>query len=159
MGPLAEYALMYRQLGRTDVFRSDYCKTKAAAAHKRWFASASSSSPSPIAARGGGVATGGGTGDGLARWLPSFLEYLQVRGWVITPCMGGAVFGYATYGFRCIWRGHGKRVGNVAALDCRVLAGSCSGYYVAYGLRRLWAAARMVYAGMGFLRMDYCASA
>eukprot|EP00904_Undaria_pinnatifida_P008473 jgi/Undpi1/4756/HiC_scaffold_18.g08109.m1 len=77
MGPLAEYALMYRQLGRTDVFRSDYCKTKAAAAHKRWFASASSSSPSPIAARGGGVATGGGTGDGLARWLPSFLEYLQ----------------------------------------------------------------------------------
>lgn len=85
MGALAEYALMYRQLGRTDVFRSDYCKTKAAAAHKRWFASASSSSPSPSQARGGGVSTGGGTGDGLARWLPSFLEYLQVRLWVITP--------------------------------------------------------------------------
>lgn len=88
MGPLAEYALMYRQLGRTDVFRSDYCKTKAAAAHKRWFASASSSSPSPSPARGGGVSTGGGTGNGLARWLPSFLEYLQVRVSVVAWRLG-----------------------------------------------------------------------
>eukprot|EP00752_Nemacystus_decipiens_P003518 g3245.t2 len=74
MGPLVEYAGMYRQLGRTDVFKANYCNTKAAAAHKRWFASASSSS-----ARTG---TGGGsdpgtTGSGLATWLPSFLEYLQ----------------------------------------------------------------------------------
>ncbi|CAN0506253.1 unnamed protein product, partial [Ectocarpus sp. 12 AP-2014] len=38
MGPLMEYAAMYRQLGRTDVFRAEYCSTKAAAAHKRWFA-------------------------------------------------------------------------------------------------------------------------
>ncbi|CAM9293267.1 unnamed protein product [Scytosiphon promiscuus] len=72
MGPLVEYAAMYRQLGRTDVFRGDYCKARAAAAHKRWFASASSSSTP-----GGGVVEAGATGGGLATWLPSFLEYLQ----------------------------------------------------------------------------------
>ncbi|CAN0343000.1 unnamed protein product, partial [Ectocarpus fasciculatus] len=66
MGPLMEYAAMYRQLGRTDVFRAEYCNTKAAAAHKRWFASATSSG-----------SEGGTTGSGLATWLPSFLEYLQ----------------------------------------------------------------------------------
>ncbi|CAM9472002.1 unnamed protein product [Ectocarpus sp. 4 AP-2014] len=66
MGPLMEYAAMYRQLGRTDVFRAEYCSTKAAAAHKRWFASATSSG-----------SEGGTTGSGLANWLPSFLEYLQ----------------------------------------------------------------------------------
>lgn len=71
MGPLVEYAAMYRQLGRTDVFRGDYCKARAAAAHKRWFASASSSPA-------GGVVEAGTTGSGLAAWLPSFLEYLQV---------------------------------------------------------------------------------
>lgn len=67
MGPLMEYAAMYRQLGRIDVFRAEYCNTKAAAAHKRWFASATSSG-----------SEGGTTGSGLATWLPSFLEYLQV---------------------------------------------------------------------------------
>eukprot|EP00903_Cladosiphon_okamuranus_P014110 g13116.t1 len=72
MGPLTEYAGMYRQLGRTDVFKADYCTTKAAAAHKRWFASASSSS-----ARAEGGSEPGATGSGLATWLPSFLEYLQ----------------------------------------------------------------------------------
>lgn len=70
VGPLIEYAAMYRQLGRTDVFRSEYCKARAAAAHKRWFASATSPSFG-----GGGAA--GVTGGGLAEWLPSFLEYLQ----------------------------------------------------------------------------------
>ena len=76
MGPLMEYAGMYRQLGRTDVFKADYCTTKAAAAHKRWFASASSSSSARAGAGGG--SDPGTTGSGLATWLPSFLEYLQV---------------------------------------------------------------------------------
>lgn len=62
---------MYRQLGRTDVFRAEYCKIKSAAAHKRWFASATSPVP------GGGATTG--TGAAITDWLPSFLEYLQVK--------------------------------------------------------------------------------
>lgn len=65
---------MYGQLGRMDVFRNEYCKSKAAAAHKRWFAFATS---------GPGGRVGGTTGSGLATWLPSFLEYLQVCLWVV----------------------------------------------------------------------------
>ncbi len=88
MGPLVEYAGMYRQLGRTDLFKSDYCNTKAAAAHKRWFAAASSAASADRLA-GAGAGDGselGGTGSGLATWLPSFLEYLQVRLGVVWYC-------------------------------------------------------------------------
>lgn len=76
MGPLVEYAGMYRQLGRTDLFKADYGNTKAAAAHKRWFAS---SAACVEISTSGGVSETGATGTGLASWLPSFLEYLQVR--------------------------------------------------------------------------------
>ena len=82
-----EYAAMYRQLGRTDRFRAEYCRARAGAAHRRWFASATSLS----GGTGVGVAVGGGvgggasrgeeagaTGSGLVTWLPPFLEYLQV---------------------------------------------------------------------------------
>lgn len=77
-GSLAEYGAMYRQLGKIDAFRKEYCKARAAAAHKRWFASATSATAS--GGSGGGRGVGGITGSGLAMWLPSFLEYLQV-GW------------------------------------------------------------------------------
>lgn len=78
----------------------------------------------------------GGTVNGRALWLPSFLEYLQLRAWVVSLRMECIAFelrhvpgmSYAAYGLCCVW---------VIALRIGYAVSGSVCYFFTFGTKRL----------------------